>query len=92
MDNKLVTAIRSTIKNLKTISASRQTASLKKAYDKQVGLTATKHHTHDSTFYICRDLFLGYRTVKFFNDSTDYRIGAYHPSPSEAYSDALCWM
>lgn len=92
MNKVLVKTIQKSIQSLKSVSAKRESVRLKRSYDRMVGKIATKHYTHDATFYIVSDKILGYRAVKFFNDSSDYRVGAYHPSPSEAYSDALCWM
>lgn len=65
---------------------------LKEYYDRLLGINCTRHYTYDSTFYICDDGALGFRAIKFYNDSTDYRIGAYQPGAAEAYTDALVFM
>jgi len=62
---------------------------LKDTYDlcHEIGI-ATKHSTHDSIFYIMEDS-KGFKCIKFYNDSTDYRT-AYFESSGVAYSMALC--
>ncbi len=60
--------------------------------DNKVGTIFSKHYTHDAVFYIQDCGTLGFRVIIFYNDSTDYRIGGFHKSVSEAYSDAICYM
>lgn len=47
-----------------------------------------KHHTFDSTFYIIKED-KGFKTVKFYNDSSDYRTSGYVETLSEAYNEAF---
>lgn len=54
--------------------------------------SVTKHTTYDSVFFIAQTPNKGWRSVKFYHDLSDYRIGAYWPSAAEAYTDALCYM
>lgn len=68
------------------------TAQLKANYERVLSDTCTKHSTHDSTFYIQDCGAFGFRAIKFYNNTTDYRVGGFHNSMSEAYSDAICYL
>lgn len=73
-------------------SAENQAIKLKESYELLTNIICTKHTTYDSVFFISDDGALGFRAIKFYNDSSDYRVGSYHPSAAEAYSEALCYM
>lgn len=47
-----------------------------------------KHHTHDSVFFIVNEG-SGFKTVKFYNDSEDYRVSGYTQTLAEAYNEAF---
>jgi len=68
------------------------TVKTKNNYENMVNITCTKHSTWDSIFYIQYCGHVGYRAVKFFNDTLEVRVGSYHSTPSEAYSEAICYM
>lgn len=65
---------------------------LKAKYELLVGYLCTKHTTYDSVFYIQDCGSLGFLAIKFYNDSTDFRIGSYQVGLAEAYTEALCYM
>ncbi len=47
-----------------------------------------KHSTHDSVFFII-DEGIGFKTIKFYNDSKDYRVSGYLETLAEAYNEAF---
>jgi hypothetical protein len=48
-----------------------------------------KHSTHDSIFFIVDEGAFGFKTVKFYLDGEDYRVGGYNASLAEAYNEAI---
>ena len=50
--------------------------------------TIQKHYTHDSVFFIIQEN-QGFKTVKFYNDSADFRISGFMETLSDAYNEAF---
>jgi len=49
----------------------------------------TKHHTHNSVFFIVDEGNGKFRTYKFYNDGEDYRVGSEQDGLAEAYNEAI---
>lgn len=49
----------------------------------------TKHTTHDSVFYIIDEGKAGFKAIKFYNDTQDFRVGGFNASQAEAYNEAI---
>jgi len=47
-----------------------------------------KHYTHDSVFFIVKDN-NSFQTIKFYNDSQDYRVSGLCETLSDAYNEAF---
>ena len=49
---------------------------------------AQKHSTHDSLFFIVKED-QGFKTVKFYNESNDFRTSGHLETLAEAYNEAF---
>jgi hypothetical protein len=49
----------------------------------------TKHHTHDSVFFIVDEGDGKYKAYKFYNGGEDYRVGGEQQGLAEAYNEAV---
>lgn len=64
-------------------------ARLLKAYTMWAFLNlCQKHYTHDSVFFIINEG-IGFKAVKFYNDSNDYRVSGHVETLSDAYNEAF---
>lgn len=48
-----------------------------------------KHYTHDSVFFIVDEGSIGFKTIKFYIDSNDYRVSGHVETLGEAYNEAI---
>lgn len=62
---------------------------LKKAYERELGITVWRHDCYDAVVYIQSAGQHGFKAIKFYNDGIDYRVGSYQESEAQALHEAV---